>query len=57
MTNKTIKKCSSLASAACVNLFSRLVGDSQQVRTEINVERLIVLYLLLLLAKYSSRES
>ena len=36
-------------------LFSHLVGDSHQVRTEINVERLVVIDLLLL-AKYSSKE-
>ena len=34
-----------------------LVGDSHQVRTEMTVERLKVFSLLLLLAKYSSKET
>ena len=37
--------------------FSRLIGDFHQVRTESTVERLVVLDLLLLLAKYSSKEN
>ena len=60
ITNNTITNCnSSFASArdlAQIYFFSRLVGDSCKVSTESTVKRLMVFDLLLLLAKYSSKE-